>query len=357
MTVSVLRSASRRTFGGLAGAALVALVAHGCSSDRRFLTDAASDGQPRDVPRADESVTDVLTTGPDAGPDVRDGVALDAVDATSALDAQDVLDVIARDESPLDVRPEGGAEASVDGSSDATLRPSPRCATAPRVDGNVGSDWGADSLRVTNDVVSAWGAGLNELRALRVCYDATSLYLGVEGVVESGNAILAYIDRDFSSASGVGTLSVLQDRTGALDRVLSGGFALGDSVAGFAPEGAWGSVGMASVAPDATSEAAGVRLFFPVMAGGVDRRQNFAYPVGAETRCRTEAPAGCEVAIPWRTLFELPAGGTLPAMTSVALAVRIANGIGDMSPNQTLPRDEPSSPRRIGAVLAFDVRF
>ena len=61
----------------------------------------------------------------------------------------------------------------------------------------------------------------------------------------------------------------------------------------------------------------------------------------APTTCSASA---CEAYIPLATL-----GGVAPR--TIALFARINNGFGDMSPNQTLPMDDPSSPRVVSMLL------
>jgi hypothetical protein len=102
----------------------------------------------------------------------------------------------------------------------------------------------------------------------------------------------------------------------------------------------------------ALSESVGLRLIAPV-AGGADRRADFAWTMGAAQSCAgaTDDARACEVRIAWSALYE----GARPATARVAMFARINNNDGLASSNQTLPMDDPSAPRTIARVLVLDV--
>lgn len=324
-----------------------------CSADRSFLDSA--------LPDARDAARDVVADTHDAAPDLSIDVPMDTSDA--GIDAaNDVFD--ARADVTMDAMPDT-LDAAVDVSLDARADvvrdvladipmdagPSGRC--TPTIDGTIGRDWPASAIVESNTVESNWSS--NELRALRVCYDTSNLYLGIDGTSEMMNGIVVYIDRDFVSAGGMATgisiFSSLTDNTGALDDRISAAFTI--SVPGFGAEAAWGSAGPQSLMPDATSDWVGLRLFWP--AGGTpDRRADFAWISGAHSVCSgTGAMNVCEVAIAWTSLFD---GMPRPMSTTVALFVRINNGDGTMSSNQTLPLDNPDNPRTVSRVLRLEVR-
>jgi hypothetical protein len=239
------------------------------------------------------------------------------------------------------------ADASAaDVASDAAV--SARC--TPVIDGTIGADWPASALVVRNATASAWGPS-NQLRAMRVCYDATNLYLAIEGTSEATNAMVVYFDRDFGSVTttGVRDFALLTDNAGALDNRVSGALTIG--AAGFSAEAAWGTNGPMALASGATSDNAGLRLFWPTAP--IDRRGDFAWQSGASQQCAGATPdaAACEVSIAWTSLFD----GPRPATTRVAMFARIMNNDGTMSSNQTLPEDAPATPRSVSRVLVLDV--
>src|SRR5439155_1118750 len=120
--------------------------------------------------------------------------------------------------------------------------PSGRC--TPTIDGTIGADWTAEAILATNAAPTGWGAGLNELRSVRVCYDATNLYLGIDGEDEAANAIVLYLDRDDGSSTGINTPTGFRDNTGALDDAISAAFS--SFPGGLGIDWAWGTRGRAS---------------------------------------------------------------------------------------------------------------
>jgi hypothetical protein len=329
----------------------LALALGACSSDRDLF---------RDVPIADV-VTDRASPTSDVPQDAPADTAvptdapLDASSRADAADATTPADVAADTAAPSDAPADSARDASVaDAAPDAAPTPDGRC--TPTIDGAVAADWPSNAIVATNAVATAWGPD-DQLRAIRVCYDATNLYLGLEGSSQAMNGVVVYLDRDFAggvggTATGISLLSALTDHAGTLDSRISA--ALTINAAGFGAEGAWGFAGLptAPLAAAATSDTVGLRLFWPT-GGTPDRRTDFAWMTGAQTVCAgSGATAACETAIAWTQLYE----GARPTSTTVALFARINNGDGTMTSNQTLPQDDPMNPRTVSRVLQVPVR-
>lgn len=256
-----------------------------------------------------------------------------------------------------------GSDTGTDSGADASI--DPRC--TPTLDGTINAAEWSNAVRVTNTVLpSAWGP--NELRDLYLCYNATTLFVGLRGSVEAtptggtgANAIVLYVDRDFrggagGTATGISLFSVLNDRMGVLDSALSADFRPTAAIDGFGVEAAFGIAGTRNLDTRTSDETQGWRLFWP--AGGTpDRRSNFAYVLtGVDTRCVDNAGTDsdtCESSISWAALFET---ATPPSSTTIAVFARVVNAGGAMSPNQTLPQDDPSTPRNVGRVATLSLR-
>ena len=116
-------------------------------------------------------------------------------------------------------------------------------AEAVLVDGIIGAGEWSTAVSATNTVATTWGAGLNELRRVLARADADNLYIAVDGVVESTNAILVYVDT--APSGGVCDLFSLTDGSGAVDDALSAGLRTPPS---FCPDYAWATREMSRVA-------------------------------------------------------------------------------------------------------------
>jgi hypothetical protein len=300
--------------------ALAVLLA-GCPSNWDSLYDAAptpADARDTGVDARDANeVTDAA--------DVRD--ARDVMDVTDAADAMDVS-------RPNDVLDVVTPDVPVDVPTD--VPPSGRC--TPVVDGTLGGDWTSAALRVDNATASTWGPGLNDLRSLRVCFDDTALYLGLDATSESANAIVLFLDRDDGAGTGITDASVLADHTGTLDSAISSHFAA--FPAGFGADWVWGSRGMASNRGGGVSDVAGLRDV-RTSAG------NYGWIAGDETVC-VAANHACEVSLPWSAIYGAP---THPAGAHLALFVRLGNADGSMASNQTLPEDSPTTPFTVSRLM------
>ncbi len=318
--------------------ALVALVscAAACTSD----WDALRGGGARD---AGADVLDVPDDRGDAGLDAAADVARDAVADADASAPADVAD--ARADVTLDVSTDARADVTLDAPADVradvavdVVTP-PRC--RPTIDGAIGADWTASAALASNTTATLWGVGVNELRTVRVCVDETSLFLGVEGIAESTNAILAFIDRDDGAATGIVTGASFADRTGMLDGAISSLF--GAFPAGVGVDMVWGTRGMSSH-HGAVVDGVGLR---DVRTNAAD----YGWIAGDDTACSAAAGGACEVSIPWTALYG--AAGR-PSGARLSVFLRLGNGDGTMASNQTLPQDAPATPYVVSRVLRVE---
>ncbi|MFO0652249.1 MAG: hypothetical protein U0326_38880 [Polyangiales bacterium] len=176
---------------------------------------------------------------------------------------------------------------------------------------------------------------------MRACVDDAALYLGVEGIVESTNVIVAFIDRDDGAATGILSGASFGDRTGALDVAISPNF--GAFPAGVGVDLVWGTRGM-STHHGAVVDAVGLR---DVRANPGD----YAWIAGDDTACSAAAGGACEVSIPWTAIYG-PTGR--PAGARLAVFLRLGNGDGTIASNQTLPQDAPTTPFTVSRVLRVE---
>lgn len=323
----------------------------GSTMDAGMNGDSSTDASAMDG--AMDSSTDSGIDGADARLDsgIADtGVTVDASMVDVAIDGSpDVLRDATPDAAP-DSRPDSAADAAADATADALADAGPSGRCAPTIDGVIGADWSSAAVVASNTVATTWGSA-NQLRSIRLCYDSTYLYMGVDGTSEAINAMVAYIDRDYgTSITGVRDFSTLTDNTGALDNRISASLSV--TAPNFGAEAAWGTNGPQDLTEAALSDTAGLRLIAPVV-GGADRRADFAWVTGAQQRCAgaTDATRACEVRITWSALFEAPR----PATARIALFARIHNNDGTMSSNQCVPEDNAASPRSVSRVLVLDV--
>lgn len=90
-----------------------------------------------------------------------------------------------------------------------------------RIDGRLDPGEWASAQLFTN-VVTTIGAFVgNDVSALYVLRDATTLYVAIEGTVTGGNAIVLYVDHDEGGFDGIASPTPLADFVGALDTALS----------------------------------------------------------------------------------------------------------------------------------------
>jgi hypothetical protein len=367
-------------------ASVVATLLVGCGDDNDRLLDAgAEDLGAIDAPATDLGVADAgaIDTGIDVAVDrgasldvTRDSgseASTDAGSIDSGSSDVPLADVIAPDatmDSGAADRPDVGADAgpsdagttdvprvdaaSADagssdaGTSDAGAADAGSARGTPVIDGVIGSDWPAGAIVVSNTVPSAWGPTLNALRSIRVAWDGSRLYLGLEGVVEASNAMLVFIDRDYlpsMSATGVTAISTLTDSVGSLDNSISCNVT--EAPTGFGTDMVWGTRGMLmKTSAAALDPAIGLRD-----VGCPTCRGDFRWTPGDTAVCVGGATPACEVAIEWSALY----GSAPPPVPMLGLFVRITDAEGmSLSNNQCLPQqaagDPPTAARR---VLAF----
>lgn len=354
---------------------LLAALAAGCGDNARLLDAGADLGAQADLGAVDTGsavdrppteggvdagVSDVGVV--DAGTDVRD-VATDqvadaspadtGVDAPAPLDAgTDVsvmMDVGADVPPTTDAGNDAGptdAGAHDAGPADVPVD-APSARGTPTIDGAIGADWPTGALLTSNATASGWGPTLNYLRSLRVTWDATNLYLGVEGSVEAVNALVVFIDRDYlpgSTATGVTRIASLTDGAGALDDAVSCGVT--DMPSGLGVDFAWGTRGMLSKTAAELRAEIGLRELSCTGCAG-----DFRWVMGDAAACSTAgASPACEVSIPWTALY----GGAPPPVPRLGVFVRLTNAMGtDLSNQQTLPEQSPPAPATVTRVLAF----
>ena len=189
----------------------------------------------------------------------------------------------------------------------------------PTVDGTIGGDW-PDGYVLADDTATTPTWDNNELHQLRVAFDGEYLYLGISGIVEPANVLVAYLDVDHGSGTGA-VPSALKDDDGALDNALSGP-ALVVSAGGFGAEFGWGAKGGAGVSaggdlsPDAGLRALADPLNFGWLASDV-----------------VWGSAAVELRASLATLGLTP----IPGGRTIAVFVRIVNPDGEYASPEGLP--------------------
>ncbi|MBI5607347.1 MAG: IPT/TIG domain-containing protein [Deltaproteobacteria bacterium] len=199
-----------------------------------------------------------------------------------------------------------------------------------------------NALKVgTNSLATDWGAGKNELTTLWVAYDAVNLYVGIAGQCESTNAIVAYLDVDYGSSTGVKAPSALSDNSGAVDDAVSNALTVADTAIGL--DFAFASLGMQSFSdPDlGKSTGAGWRS----LANAAD----LGWLAG---EVKATAGVGLEAAMPLKTLYPngIPAGGAV-----LRIQVALGNGNGGFFSNAYLPEHKGSTAGQLGEFASVPV--
>lgn len=201
--------------------------------------------------------------------------------------------------------------------------------TTPVVDGTLGAREWEGATEVESEVeTDRDGSTLTSLRAL---LEDGRLFIGVEGTLATGDAIVIYVDRELGGAAGV-SASALTDGDGALDVALAQRSL--SLPADFRADFAWGTTRMpvAAVGPD---ELIGWRDVTADPFEAVDATD-------APSACSASA---CEASIPLSIL-----GGSRPR--TIALFARIVRAGGGLT-NQTLPEDDAAAPSVVGALLTL----
>lgn len=233
---------------------------------------------------------------------------------------------------------------------DATVRvpPIPRADAGGRDGGGVDAareDGGAPAIEVDGviDPLEWEGAILveadvppegafapgNQLRRLYAQRTETMLFLGVEGTITEGNAIVVFVDRDLGGATGLASPTVLEDRTGALDLALSKVMFM---PAELRIDFAWGTLDLARASLE--DDRMGWRdVGFDPSTFGI---------VNAPTACSASA---CETSISLEALDALPSD-------EMGVFARLVDADADVFSNQTLPLD-PSEPDFVTTYLTI----
>jgi len=269
----------------------------------------ASDAGASDAGASDAGASDAGAS--DAG--AHDAASVDAAASDAGSDAGAIADAAAHD-------------AGNDAGDAPSFHP-------PVIDGTVvPSEWAA-ATSVTSSTVSDWSTS-NTLSALHAIATDGTLYLAVEGQVGMFNGMVVYLDVDPGGPLGIASLASLTDTTGALDHVVSAGYV---TPAANRWDVAWGTTLMSHSVMGA-DDTTGFRDITNVPS-------NFGWIVAsaAQTACGATA---CEAAIPTAML-----PGTFPR--TIAMFARIASSDGSMSPNQTLPMDDPSMPRVVTVTMTI----
>jgi len=215
--------------------------------------------------------------------------------------------------------------------------------TLPRLPDGALDDLGAPV--VVQTIETDFGAGFNQLDALRVTADARGIWVGVDGVFDQrANGVVVWLDLDPGAGTGVGADLELVDPTGVLDRFV-GAPAVSTTVAGLGFDAAVGEVGASYARTTATRDVAGVRQFQPPMGTADDLAWklgavnfddgNLADREPARDAAATGATAGgMEVLVEYGELWDggLPAGGA-----TVSLVVTLGTADGRNQSNQALP--------------------
>ncbi len=190
---------------------------------------------------------------------------------------------------------------------------------------------------------SGFGAGLNQLDALKVDADAFGLELGVQGLFEwDKNALIVLIDVDFGAGTGPAKLQgALTDVTGKADALLSALNLDAPMSGGFGADLALVSFGGADAREEDLLEVAGLRGLRPPYGqpnnlAWIKVSTNFGQDVRVRAARAAVPGEGYEAFIPWSALYPSLAG-KVPPNALVAVAVVLVNDDGGYTSNQALP--------------------
>ena len=196
------------------------------------------------------------------------------------------------------------------------------------------TDW--DSLLLLAESSVSTDAQPGYLSELYVAFDGNNLYLGILGLCDTAQTILAYIDIDYGAGTGISDTEDLSDNAGSLDDAISGTLVMTDT--SFGAEFAAGTIGMATV-NDGLDDSAGLRELdppsdFPWFTSTVSTTTEFI-----------------EIAIP---LSHLWPGGIPETGAHVGVVVKLLkDSFGVEYSNQTLPED--SSAESVGVTASFTI--
>lgn len=204
-------------------------------------------------------------------------------------------------------------------------------ARRPTIDGTIeDGEWAGAVEARSSTATDSEGSTLTRLLA-RIEDD--ELFVGVEGTLAAGDAMVLYVDHALGGSDGIPDLASLSDETGTLDSAVSSGFSTPFS---FRADFAWGTTTMPR-RPVGLDEETGWRQ--------LDVAPDFHWIVSeaAPSACSDTA---CETSIPLSTL-----GGTSPR--TIAMFARIVHADGTFA-NQTLPGDDPDAPGVVNALTRID---
>ncbi len=203
----------------------------------------------------------------------------------------------------------------------------------PRIDGIIDVEEWAHALEVTSvtePIPPFTGARLTGLLAIRT---ESTLYLGISGLLDLGNAMMVLLDTAFGTDEGaVLSGAVFLDFEGTLDSAISETIWLTDAP-DFRPEYIWGTTLMPFSSTAADAQSGWRRVSDPSEAFEWVSR-------GVISRC---SETQCE------TMIALDTPG-FSSTETIAIAVRIGNPFGQLS-NQTLPLDNPNAPETLTEFL------
>jgi hypothetical protein len=196
------------------------------------------------------------------------------------------------------------------------------------------AEW--DPLLLLAESTTATDATPGYLSTLYVAFDADNLYVGVQGLCDTDQSIVAYLDVDYGAGTGVGNAVDLSDNSGALDDAISGVLLIDDT--GFGAEYAAGTVGMASV-QSGLDDSAGWR--------GLSPANDLPWLEGTVATGSDVV----ELSIPLATLWP---GGVDQQGATVAVVVKLlADAFGVDYSNQTLPEDSQGA--TVSSVAVFRI--
>jgi hypothetical protein len=193
---------------------------------------------------------------------------------------------------------------------------------------------------------TTFGAGFNQLDALRVTADTDGLWIGVDGVFERDvNSVLVLLDVDYGGATGWGAdTTTLEDGEGTLDTLLTR-MPYTPGVEGMGFDLVIGTMGAEELDLGDLSEVTGLRGLHGAWGSATDywwllAQTNFDDGNVADGSAARDAGAmgatagGWEIHVPWWSVYPsgLPAAGMDVAVVAVLL-----KSDGSLASNQALP--------------------
>ncbi|MFK7985248.1 MAG: hypothetical protein AB8I08_04385 [Sandaracinaceae bacterium] len=196
------------------------------------------------------------------------------------------------------------------------------------IDGRMDDGEWDGAATTSNTTVAIGGFVGNALRQMWVQRDDVFVYLAVNGALTAGNAILVYVDHDYTGFDGLASPTPLDDTTGGLDRALAKSLFTPPE---FRLDFAWGTLGFSR-------------------SGTLDA--NFGWrDVGTNptTFRAVETPTACGADL-CETRIRLDDLGLAPA-DDVALFARLGSANNLALSTLTLPPDDPGAAEFINVPL------